>query len=188
MLKIPAISTYNVLHNGLVEALTFGFLPLFLIFIAAFASALVFSRHPFHAFIAAGFAVVGCYLGMSIGGSRESITGAVLPAIITLLSGFIAYYFKAEAGVFNRRIVPGCILALVVGCSFGQAFYGELRATSENYKVSVDIATESEKAKIRASEQFAKTVTDRVNLYIVCKNQIPDQVDMCKQAFLNLPK
>jgi hypothetical protein len=181
---IPDTIWYNVLYNGILEGFAFGFTPLLIVFVLAFLISIIFTRHRFHAFLIGGFAIIGCYLGMSIGGSRESITGAVLPAIITLLSGFIAYYFKSETDIFNRRLVPGCIVSLVTACSFGQSFYGELRATAENYKVNVDLLTENEKSKIRANEEFSKSVTNRINLFLVCQKTVPGEKEMCKQAFL----
>jgi hypothetical protein len=184
MENLPNIAWYNVLYNGILEGIFFGFLPLFLTFCLAFVLSQIFMRHKFHAFLIAGFGVIGCYLGMSIGGSRDSITGAVLPAIVTLLSGFVAFYFKNESEVFNRRLVPGCIVSLVAACSFGQAFYSELRATTENYKVNVDLLSENEKSKIRANEEFSKTVSNKINLFLVCQKAIPGERDMCKQAFM----
>lgn len=82
------------------------------------------------AFVAA-FAALGTLIGIFMGASRVGVVGAILPAVITLVSGYLAYLFTRNSDIVNRHIVPACLLSLLFSASSG-AFYGSsIRAISE---------------------------------------------------------
>ncbi|MBO6519950.1 MAG: hypothetical protein JJ900_03575 [Rhodospirillales bacterium] len=77
------------------------------------------------------FAALGTLIGVFMGASRVGVVGAILPAVITLASGYLAYLFTRDTNVINRHIVPACIIALIFSAS-GGAFYGSsMRALAE---------------------------------------------------------
>ena len=58
-----------------------------------------------------------------MGASRVGVVGAILPAVVTLVSGYLAYMFTRDSHLVYRHIVPACIIALIFSASSG-AFYG----------------------------------------------------------------
>lgn len=80
------------------------------------------------------FAALGTLIGVFLGASRVGVVGAILPAIITLASGYLAYLFTRDTNIINRHIVPACILAMIF-CASGGAFYGaSIRALDEEHE------------------------------------------------------
>jgi hypothetical protein len=60
------------------------------------------------------FALAGGLCGMSIGTSLQPVVGAVLPAILALLTSFFAFGFAREGGVQTRLLIAFCFIALLL--------------------------------------------------------------------------
>lgn len=73
--------------------------------------------------LAGAFSGLGAMVGIAMGASRLGVVGSILPALLTLISGYLVYLFTADRIIVNRRILPYCLMALIVSASFG-SFYG----------------------------------------------------------------
>lgn len=70
-------------------------------------------------------------LGVFIGASRDPVVGAALPALITFISGLMAYLFSKDEMSQWRPTIPIAILALVAAASAGGFFGGAARNIAE---------------------------------------------------------
>lgn len=73
------------------------------------------------------FSCLGVVTGFASGNSREAVLGAVLPALLTLVSGLIGYLFSKDGLSAMRPAIPHCILVLCVGALLGLALGSNLR-------------------------------------------------------------
>lgn len=116
---------------------------------------------------ASAFASLGALVGLFLGASRVGVVGAILPALITFVAGYLAYLFTHDSKIVNRHIVPACILTLIFSASTG-AFYGSsIRGLKEENQRVWDKATmHYEKVELPlqynrlAAEQ--KTILERI--------------------------
>ncbi|MEP9388432.1 hypothetical protein [Mesorhizobium sp. KR9-304] len=162
--------------NSLLEGALYGLAPLVLTMVFVFVFSYLFLKNKFDAFTISSFAGFGCFLGIFIGGSREPIAGVILPSIITLIGGFVAYFFTKEKEVFDRRIIPGTILGLVTAAAFGSSFAGELRATQAQFEYLRDIEKSQRESEIRLSEDFQQNVVNAINRYAICVKNFPTTI------------
>lgn len=68
------------------------------------------------------FGSIGIAAGLMVGLSRDSVVGAVLPALLTFISTFAVYQFGKDAYQKWRPILPVAILCLVIGTLCAAAF------------------------------------------------------------------
>ena len=81
------------------------------------------------------FSMLGLVTGTLAGFSRESILGAVLPAVLSLVGGLAIYLIGKENG--NRILVSMCVLALSFCLFLGSTWGAILRQTAEDARKSV---------------------------------------------------
>jgi hypothetical protein len=60
------------------------------------------------------FGLAGGLTGRCIGTSLQPVVGAVLPAILTLLTGFFAFGFAREGSAESRSLIAFCSVALLL--------------------------------------------------------------------------
>ena len=68
------------------------------------------------------FAAFGTTIGMFMGASKSDIVSSLLPPIITLISGYLAYLGSRELPIKIRALIPGGVFALLVSLLYS-AFY-----------------------------------------------------------------
>jgi hypothetical protein len=161
----------QILRNAALEALVYGLLPIASVALVTYALAYTFLKRQFDAVTIAAFAAVGCFLGIFIGGSRAPAVGAVLPAIIAFVGTLVAYYFSKEKEVFDRKLMPPTILALVVSAAVGSSFAAELRATTEQFEFLRELEKSHRDSTLRRDEKFQESVVNVINRYAICVKQ-----------------
>jgi hypothetical protein len=77
------------------------------------------------------FTALGVTTGMSAGNSREPVVGALLPAMLTLVSGLLTYLFSKESLANWRQLIPYSIIVLAVGSLVGLSLGSTLRKRLE---------------------------------------------------------
>ena len=60
------------------------------------------------------FSLAGGLCGMCIGSSLQPVVGAVLPALLTLLTAFFAFGFAREGSAEMRSLIAFCFIALLL--------------------------------------------------------------------------
>jgi len=101
------------------------------------------------------FTVLGLVVGFASGHSREAAIGAVLPALLTLISGVLTYTLSKEGLAQHRAILPHCITILcfasIVGLSLGGTVRGRFvayeRLLAERQSRLEKVTYECEKAR-----------------------------------------
>ena len=56
------------------------------------------------------FAIFGAAIGVFIGGAKESIVSTILPSLITLVTGYIAYLATKEMDEEIKKNIPGAMI------------------------------------------------------------------------------
>jgi uncharacterized membrane protein len=79
------------------------------------------------------FTTLGLVVGFAAGHSREAALGAVLPALLTLISGVLTYSLSKEGLAPFRAILPHCITILCVGSIVGLSIGGTVRKRFSAY-------------------------------------------------------
>ncbi len=106
---LQSITSQTFQH--LIDALFFGVLPVFLIGILIGAVTNIFAARdggPTDRAAVLAFAFVGAAAGLMIGASRQPITQAALPALLTFASTFLAYvYVKQKADAAETARIEG---------------------------------------------------------------------------------
>lgn len=81
----------------------------------------------------ASFAVLGGILGVSVGASRSPELGAILPALLTVITFLLGYLFSREHLSEWRPIIPYCILVLLLNSFYGLFVGSTIRGKHENF-------------------------------------------------------
>lgn len=123
-----------------VAAIKFGLLP-FLVScgIGIGVAAVVFigqvRRAGYLLLPAFAFAAVGAATGYFMGASRDSVVGAVAPAILTFISSVAAYQFAKRGGTYEpyRRALPIAVTAMLVASVFSATLSSASREKAEAY-------------------------------------------------------
>lgn len=71
------------------------------------------------------FAVFGATIGMFMGASQSAIVSSLLPPIITLISGYLAYLGSRSLPAEIKMLMPGGIFILAVSLLYS-AFYSTM--------------------------------------------------------------
>lgn len=111
------------------------------------------------------FAALGVTTGFSTSFSREPAVGAVLPALLTIMSGVVTYAFSKDGLVQYRPILPHCITVLAIASLLGLAIGSTARAPFDD------------DADQRRLDEFY----DRVELDMV-KTQYNAETDVWKES------
>jgi hypothetical protein len=85
------------------------------------------------------FGLLGAVVGIVTGASREPVIGFVLPALLTLITGFLTSAYTSHKGLAELRpVVPYCLIALLfLSASF--SFIGsKIRTHAENSEFNLD--------------------------------------------------
>jgi hypothetical protein len=101
------------------------------------------------------FSVLGVTVGFSTAYSRAPAVGAVLPALITLISGVLTYSVTKEGLAPFRPLLPHCITLLSLASLVGLSIGGSVRSGFDDYERQLardllryeHVELESEKAK-----------------------------------------
>jgi predicted neutral ceramidase superfamily lipid hydrolase len=80
------------------------------------------------------FAAVGVTSGMAAGNSREPIVGAMLPAMLTLVSGLFVYIFSKEGLANWRPVIPFCVAVVAVGGLVGLSLGSTVRSRFDTFE------------------------------------------------------
>ena len=124
------------------------------------------ARDPFRgagAFLTA-FTVLGLVVGFAAGHSREAALGAVLPALLTLISGVLTYALTKEGLAPFRSVLPHCITILAIASLVGLSIGGTVRKRFTAYERLIaerqarleKVTWECEKAKYLAELEIYK--------------------------------
>lgn len=70
------------------------------------------------------FSFLGCICGAIAGASKETIVGALLTAILGLISALLAYLFGKETPEQSKQIIPMGMIALLVSALAGLTIGG----------------------------------------------------------------
>lgn len=89
--------------------------------------------HGTLAFLTA-FAALGVTTGFAAGDSRAPAIGAMLPAVLGVVSGLLTYLFSKDSLSDWRPIIPAGVTVLVVGGLIGLSFGSTLRGKSDQYE------------------------------------------------------
>jgi len=68
------------------------------------------------------FAIFGAAIGVFIGGAKESIVSTILPSLITLVTGYIAYLATKEMDEEIKKNIPGAMIMFLISLLFS-SFY-----------------------------------------------------------------
>lgn len=68
------------------------------------------------------FSAFGATIGLFVGASKSDIVSSLLPPIITLISGYLAYLGSRDLPVKIKALLPGGVFALLVSLLYS-AFY-----------------------------------------------------------------
>ena len=68
------------------------------------------------------FSAFGSTIGMFMGASKSEIVSSLLPPIITLISGYLAYLGSKDLPVNLKVLIPGGVFVLLVSLLYS-AFY-----------------------------------------------------------------
>jgi hypothetical protein len=115
-------------------------------------------RTPGATALTIAFSSLGVIVGVEAGRSREAVLGAVLPALLTIVSALLAYLLTKEGLAAWKPVIPYCITVLVVGSLIGLAIGGTTRKTFDLYEKQYatwlsryeKVQLESEKARYLA--------------------------------------
>jgi hypothetical protein len=69
--------------------------------------------------------------GIFVGASQTPVIGTVLPAVLTFITGLLAYLFSKENLVDWRPVIPNCIVALLLTVLFGAFMGSQIRLDYE---------------------------------------------------------
>ena len=68
------------------------------------------------------FSAFGATIGMFMGASKSDIVSSLLPPIITLISGYLAFLGSKDLPLKIKALIPGGVFALLVSLLYS-AFY-----------------------------------------------------------------
>jgi hypothetical protein len=96
----------------------------------------LFSRHSVRMTLPLilAFGFMGGVAGFSAGLSRVPVVGTVIPAMLTLVSGFLGYLFGKEHLKEWRLVIPFCILIFTFNSLIGLFIGSQMRGKSEDYE------------------------------------------------------
>ena len=80
------------------------------------------------------FAAVGVTSGVAAGNSRDPVVGAVLPAMLTLVSGLFVYMFSKDGLAQWRPVIPFCVAVVAIGGLVGLSLGSTLRSQFDNFE------------------------------------------------------
>lgn len=82
----------------------------------------------------AAFAVLGGILGVTVGASRSPELGAILPALLTVITFLLGYLFSREHLSEWRPVIPYCILVLLINSFYGLFLGSAIRGKHEDFE------------------------------------------------------
>lgn len=129
----------DFLQGALSNGAVFGLMPFLLIVLVTLPLNLTVKLRRIYLRVLA-FAFVGVFLGMFTGGSKDSVTAAMLPAAITLISGLTAYLFDKKTTKDIATVLPAMIIAMIVCASFGAYYSANLRTLSVRKEDEIELA------------------------------------------------
>jgi hypothetical protein len=105
------------------------------------------------------FGGIGIAVGLLMGFSRDSVVGAVLPALLTFLSTFAVYQFGKSAYQRWRPVLPVALFCLVFGTICGAVFgasernsYVEHQRRYEEWRIQYEKVEIPTRAKLLAKQ------------------------------------
>ena len=77
------------------------------------------------------FSLLGGVIGIFVGMSQTPVIGTVLHAVLTFITGLLAYLFSKESLIEWRPVIPVCIVALLITSLFGSFMGSQVRLDFE---------------------------------------------------------
>lgn len=184
-------SELNIGITALVEGWLFGIAPIALLSLLQFTILSVFKVGRRDILVMTAFQIFGSFLGILTGGSREPAVSVFLPAAVTLVGGFATTLFKRDDEVLHRHLLPGAIISLVLGASFGAYFAAHLRQVAEQTDYLAQVEKVNSEYAHRLTEAYRAQVTNRLDLYSQCleghkAGAIQDPL-ICRDLLLSKP-
>ncbi|MDO9415369.1 hypothetical protein [Pararhizobium sp.] len=140
--------------GGVLNGLIFGILPFAVLLLATLPLRKWSNRvAPGSYGKIVAFGCIGMFLGIFTGASKEPVVAAMLPASITLISGFTVYFFGKRESTdhpVETASLPATLCALVISSAFG-AYYAANVRTVSLYSEQGSIA-DAERKKLEHSE------------------------------------
>jgi len=111
------------------------------------------------------FGFLGGFLGYAAGASEQSIVGAVLPTLITLISLMLGFVFSKSRNPRLQSVIPYCFISLILGSLLCLFLGGQVKRKNEEYTKKYNewllhyekVDLELQKAEsLRSIEQEAK--------------------------------
>ncbi len=123
-----------------------------------------------HMFFLLGFSYLGGMLGITTGSSETPVLGTLLPALLTFITGLLAYLFNHKNSAEYKPLIPMSMLCLMV-CSVFSVFLGTtIRSQIISSDRDYEIWLLKEKSKLELNELLNKK---KANL-LECENNIDD--------------
>jgi len=114
-----------VLNDVFLPSLLFiGIGALILVLVAYFVSKPTAKGWPL---LILAFSFLGGVVGIFVGMSKTPVMGTVLPAVLTFITGLLAYLFGKENLAEWRPVIPNCIIAMMATVLFGSLMGSQVR-------------------------------------------------------------
>ena len=84
------------------------------------------------------FSLLGGVIGIFVGASQTPVIGTVLPAVLTFITGLLAYLFGKESMMEWRPVIPVCIISLLITSLFGSFMGSQIRLDFEESEKSYE--------------------------------------------------
>lgn len=107
------------------------------VFCAVYLPALLsrdFRSVPGKEAIIVSFCVLGAVIGVFVGASKTPVVGTLLPALLTFLTGLLAYLFSKDNLAIWRPIIPLIIVGLVSTALAGAFMGSGIRSDHEAFE------------------------------------------------------
>ena len=77
------------------------------------------------------FCLLGGVIGIFVGNSLTPVIGTVLPAVLTFITGLLAYLFGKDNLEEWRPVIPNCIISLLLSVLIGSFMGAQIRLDYE---------------------------------------------------------
>lgn len=139
---------------------------LFPLIVASLLAWIIVHSEPKQSYVTAlvviyAFSLLGVVAGFIAGNSRESITDAVVPAVLTLVGVVLVYIVSGEQRSAQRLVAAG-VIAISIWLLLGTSWGAFLRRQAEQYAADPDIslARGLQMEEVRFRLETAKILND----------------------------
>ncbi len=107
-------------------------------------------------FFLLGFAYLGGMLGITTGSSETPVLGTLLPALLTFITGLLAYLFNHEKTAEFKPLIPLSLICLMVSSVFSVFVGTTIRSQAIEYDRDYEEWLLKEKSSIKLNELLIK--------------------------------